>query len=82
MPAVLFTSKLHSPQVGILCSFLKSFVFGPGDMLSTGFAGQVFVNDRAADHFRFDHILVSGIAHLGPCFQDNFIAPAPGAGRF
>jgi hypothetical protein len=82
MPALLFTSRLHSPQVGMLSSFLKAFVFSPGDVLSAGFAGQVFVNDGAADHVCSDHIVVSGIAHMGPCFQDNVITPAPGAGRF
>jgi hypothetical protein len=37
-------------------------------MLSAGFAGQVPVNDRTADHVRFDHIIDPGIAHMRPGF--------------
>jgi hypothetical protein len=82
MPALFFNSRLHSPQVGILPSFLKAFVFGPGDMPAAGFAGQVSADDGAPDHFCFDHIIVSGIPDMGSAFQDNVVAPALGAGRF
>jgi hypothetical protein len=47
---------------------LKAFVFRPGNIFSARFAGQVPVNDRAADHFCSDHIIGSGIAYMCPGF--------------
>jgi hypothetical protein len=52
----------------MMSAVLKAFVFGPGYILPTRFAGQVSVNDGAAEHFCSDHIIGSGIARMCPGF--------------
>jgi hypothetical protein len=61
----IFIQFCHSEALPVC---LKAFVFGPGYMFSTRFAGQVLVNDGAADHFCSDHIIDSGIAYIYPGF--------------